>query len=108
MYAGEFPFGEQCRHRTATNVAVAQEQHPRRSAELRERFPGVGWPHVRTALSIARECRTILGGSGITLEYSPLRHANNLESVLTYEGTHEVHTLVVGEALTGVNAFGRG
>ncbi|MEU8240381.1 acyl-CoA dehydrogenase family protein [Actinoplanes missouriensis] len=61
--------------------------------------------NVRTALSIARECRTILGGSGITLEYSPLRHANNLESVLTYEGTSEIHTLVVGQALTGHAAF---
>ncbi|MEU4556974.1 acyl-CoA dehydrogenase family protein [Actinoplanes sp. NPDC023936] len=61
--------------------------------------------NVRTALAIARECRTILGGSGITLEYSPLRHANNLESVLTYEGTSEIHTLVVGQALTGHAAF---
>jgi glutaryl-CoA dehydrogenase len=61
--------------------------------------------NVRTALSIARECRTILGGSGITLEYSPLRHANNLESVLTYEGTSEIHTLVIGQKLTGVAAF---
>ncbi|MBB2942529.1 glutaryl-CoA dehydrogenase [Actinoplanes lutulentus] len=61
--------------------------------------------NVRTALSIARECRTILGGSGITLEYSPLRHANNLESVLTYEGTSEIHTLVIGQTLTGHAAF---
>ena len=61
--------------------------------------------NVREALAIARECRTILGGSGITLEYSPLRHANNLESVLTYEGTSEIHTLVIGEALTGHPAY---
>ncbi|WP_229069484.1 acyl-CoA dehydrogenase family protein [Actinoplanes sp. DH11] len=61
--------------------------------------------NVRTALAIARECRTILGGSGITLEYSPLRHANNLESVLTYEGTSEIHTLVIGQTLTGLSAF---
>jgi glutaryl-CoA dehydrogenase len=61
--------------------------------------------NVRTALAIARESRTILGGSGITLEYSPLRHANNLESVLTYEGTSEIHTLVIGQALTGHAAF---
>jgi glutaryl-CoA dehydrogenase len=61
--------------------------------------------NVRTALRIARECRTILGGSGITLEYSPLRHANNLESVLTYEGTSEIHTLVIGQRLTGHAAF---
>jgi glutaryl-CoA dehydrogenase len=61
--------------------------------------------NVRKAIAIARECRTILGGSGITLEYSPLRHANNLESVLTYEGTSEIHTLVIGQALTGHAAY---
>jgi glutaryl-CoA dehydrogenase len=61
--------------------------------------------NVREALAIARECRTILGASGITLEYPVLRHANNLESVLTYEGTSEVHQLVIGQALTGENAF---
>ncbi|MFC7527373.1 acyl-CoA dehydrogenase family protein [Actinoplanes sp. GCM10030250] len=61
--------------------------------------------NVRKALAIARECRTILGGSGITLEYSPLRHANNLESVLTYEGTSEIHTLVIGQTLTGLPAY---
>ncbi|KAA0111281.1 acyl-CoA dehydrogenase family protein [Mycolicibacterium sp. P1-5] len=61
--------------------------------------------NVREALAIARECRTLLGGSGITLEYSPLRHANNLESVLTYEGTSEMHLLSIGKALTGQAAF---
>jgi glutaryl-CoA dehydrogenase len=61
--------------------------------------------NVRGALEVARSARTILGGNGITLEYPVIRHMNNLESVLTYEGTHEVHTLVVGEALTGENAF---
>ncbi len=61
--------------------------------------------NVREALAIAREARTILGANGITLEYPVLRHANNLESVLTYEGTSEVHSLVLGEALTGHRAF---
>jgi len=61
--------------------------------------------NVRGALEVARTARTILGGNGITLEYPVIRHMNNLESVLTYEGTHEVHTLVVGQALTGENAF---
>jgi glutaryl-CoA dehydrogenase len=61
--------------------------------------------NVRGAIEVARTARTILGGNGITLEYPVIRHANNLESVLTYEGTHEVHTLVVGNALTGENAF---
>ncbi len=59
----------------------------------------------RVALDVARECRTILGASGVTTEYAPLRHANNLESVLTYEGTSEVHQLVIGQALTGISAF---
>ncbi len=61
--------------------------------------------NVREALAIAREARTILGANGITLEYPVLRHANNLESVLTYEGTSEVHSLVLGEAITGHRAF---
>ncbi len=61
--------------------------------------------NVREALAIARECRTILGANGVTLEYPVLRHANNLESVLTYEGTSEVHQLIVGQALTGESAF---
>jgi glutaryl-CoA dehydrogenase len=61
--------------------------------------------NVRGALEVARSARTILGANGVTLEYPVIRHVNNLESVLTYEGTHEVHTLVVGEALTGQNAF---
>ncbi|MEN0137700.1 MAG: acyl-CoA dehydrogenase family protein, partial [Rhodococcus sp. (in: high G+C Gram-positive bacteria)] len=61
--------------------------------------------NVREAIAIARECRTILGANGITLEYPVIRHANNLESVLTYEGTSEVHQLVIGKALTGEAAF---
>jgi glutaryl-CoA dehydrogenase len=60
---------------------------------------------TRTAIEIARTCRTLLGANGISGEYPILRHANNLESVLTYEGTAEVHQLVLGRALTGVNAF---
>ncbi|WP_328405955.1 acyl-CoA dehydrogenase family protein [Nocardia sp. NBC_00403] len=60
---------------------------------------------TREAIAIARECRTILGANGITLDYPVLRHANNLESVLTYEGTAEVHQLVLGKALTDANAF---
>ncbi|MGV9713108.1 acyl-CoA dehydrogenase family protein [Gordonia sp. NPDC003424] len=61
--------------------------------------------NVREAIAIARECRTILGANGITLEYPVIRHANNLESVLTYEGTSEVHQLTIGQALTGEGAF---
>jgi glutaryl-CoA dehydrogenase len=61
--------------------------------------------NVREAIDIARTCRTILGGSGITLEYPVLRHAANLESVLTYEGTSEIHQLTIGQALTGIPAY---
>jgi glutaryl-CoA dehydrogenase len=61
--------------------------------------------NVREALEIARTARTILGANGVTLEYPVIRHANNLESVLTYEGTSEIHTLILGEAITGVAAF---
>ena len=61
--------------------------------------------NVRGAIEVARSARTILGANGVTLEYPVIRHVNNLESVLTYEGTHEVHTLVVGQALTGESAF---
>jgi glutaryl-CoA dehydrogenase len=62
--------------------------------------------NVREALGIARQARTILGANGITLEYPVIRHANNLESVLTYEGTSEIHTLILGETITGLRAFG--
>ena len=61
--------------------------------------------NVREALQIAREARTILGANGISLEYPVMRHMNNLETVLTYEGTSEIHTLAVGEEITGLSAF---
>lgn len=63
------------------------------------------WNNCRMAIDIARECRDLLGGAGITTEHSPIRHALNLESVITYEGTETVHQLVVGRELTGINAF---
>jgi glutaryl-CoA dehydrogenase len=73
---------------------------------LRPEMVSVGkLDNVRSALAVARECRTLLGANGISLEYPVLRHANNLESVLTYEGTSEVHALVIGKALTGLDAF---
>jgi glutaryl-CoA dehydrogenase len=61
--------------------------------------------NVNAALEIARSARSILGGAGITTEYSVFRHMSNLETVLTYEGTHEIHMLVLGQALTGIAAF---
>lgn len=62
--------------------------------------------NVEMALRIARECRQICGGMGITADFPFMRHAMNLESVITYEGTHEVHLLITGMDITGINAFG--
>ena len=76
------------------------------SAELTAAQVSVGkLNNVRESLTIAHQCRTILGANGISGEYPVLRHANNLESVLTYEGTSEIHQLVIGQALTGLSAF---
>ena len=61
--------------------------------------------NVRMALDVARRARGVLGANGITLEYPVVRHMNNLESVFTYEGTDEIHTLVLGQAITGIGAF---
>ena len=63
------------------------------------------WNNVRMALDVARDCRDMLGGSGISAEFSPVRHMLNLESVITYEGTETVHQLVIGKELTGISAF---
>ena len=63
------------------------------------------WNNVRMALDIARDARDILGGAGISVEYCPIRHMLNLESVVTYEGTETIHELVVGKELTGASAF---
>ena len=61
--------------------------------------------NVREAIEVAREARTVFGGNGVTLDYPPMRHMSNLESVRTYEGTDEVHTLILGNAITGIPAF---
>jgi glutaryl-CoA dehydrogenase len=61
--------------------------------------------NVRNALEVARTARSILGANGITLEYPVIRHMANLETVYTYEGTNEIHTLILGEAITGIPAF---
>jgi glutaryl-CoA dehydrogenase len=61
--------------------------------------------NVRAAIEIARQARTILGANGVTLEYPVIRHAANLESVLTYEGTEEIHALTLGQAITGESAY---
>jgi len=63
------------------------------------------WNNCRMALDVARDCRDMLGGSGISAEYVPIRHMLNLESVITYEGTETIHQLTIGRELTGLNAF---
>jgi glutaryl-CoA dehydrogenase len=107
--------GFQLTQKKFADLAVALSQMrltARRLGELKD--AGRSAPHhisfgkfanVRAALDICREARSILGGSGITTEYPVLRHALNLETVYTYEGTHEVHTLVLGSRLTGIDAF---
>jgi glutaryl-CoA dehydrogenase len=76
------------------------------AGQLRQEQVSFGKYHnVTAAMEVARSARTVLGANGITLEYPVLRHANNLESVLTYEGTHEMHTLILGQAITGIAAF---
>ena len=105
----------------------SRESCARALRELAGRYPGRVWLHrlpenggkaapeqvslckrnnVQAALNIARVARSIYGANGITDEYPPVRHMLNLESVYTYEGTHEVHTLILGKAITGINAFG--
>jgi glutaryl-CoA dehydrogenase len=80
--------------------------HLKDDGTLRPEQVSIGkFNNVKASLDIARECRAILGGNGITLEYPVIRHMNNLESVFTYEGTHEIHTLTLGQALTGIAAY---
>jgi glutaryl-CoA dehydrogenase len=99
-----------------TNMAVALSQAWLLGIQLgRQKEQGKHTPamvsvckmnNVRTALDVARTCRDILGGNGITDAYPVMRHMNNLETVFTYEGTHDVHALVIGAHLTGIPAFG--
>lgn len=85
----------------AAHLGKLKDQH-----KLRPEQVSVGKKNnARMALEVARESRSMLGGSGITLEYPIIRHMNNLESVYTYEGTNEIHTLVIGQALTGIAAY---
>jgi glutaryl-CoA dehydrogenase len=63
------------------------------------------WNNCRMALNVARDCRDLLGGAGISAEFVPIRHMLNLESVITYEGTETIHQLTIGRALTGLSAF---
>ncbi|MCI1709546.1 MAG: hypothetical protein LKM39_03615 [Chiayiivirga sp.] len=91
-------------HAGAAAVAAARSTEGRRHHAAAQ-VSLAKWNNCRMAIDIARECRDLLGGAGITTEHSPIRHALNLESVITYEGTETVHQLVIGRELTGINAF---
>jgi glutaryl-CoA dehydrogenase len=91
-----------------TNMQLLAMEAARLKGEKKLRPPHVSMikrHNVRAALDIARTCRDILGGNGITLEYPVMRHLCNLETVITYEGTHDIHTLVLGQEVTGIAAF---
>jgi glutaryl-CoA dehydrogenase len=91
-----------------TNMQLLAMEAARLKGEKRLRPPHVSMikrHNVRAALDIARNCRDILGGNGITLEYPVMRHMCNLETVVTYEGTHDIHTLILGQDVTGIAAF---
>jgi glutaryl-CoA dehydrogenase len=91
---------------TRSNLLALQLGRLKEAGRLRPEQVSLGkLANVDAALRVARSARTVLGANGITLEYPVLRHANNLESVLTYEGTAEVHALTLGAALTGISAF---
>ena len=91
-------FGES---ETADRLATLKER-----GELRPQQVSMGKRHnVRMAREVARTAREMLGGNGITTDYSPMRHLANIETVYTYEGTHDIHTLILGEDLTGIAAF---
>lgn len=120
-YAGEREvFGRPLSAMQLTQARLAEMALSLQQAQLlalhlgRRKEAGLLRPHeismgkltsVRAAIDVAREARALLGGNGVSLEHSPMRHAANLESVRTYEGTDEVHTLVIGQALTGISAF---
>jgi glutaryl-CoA dehydrogenase len=91
-----------------TNMQLLAMEAARLKAEKKLRPPHVSMikrHNVHAALEIARACREILGGNGITLEYPIMRHMCNLETVFTYEGTHDIHTLILGQEVTGIAAF---
>ena len=91
-----------------TNMQLLAMEAARLKGDKKLRPPHVSMikrHNVRAALDVARNCRDILGGNGITLEYPVMRHMCNLETVITYEGTHDIHTLVLGQEVTGIAAF---
>jgi len=97
---------EMARKITMAQLLVVQLARMKDSAQMTPAQVSLAkWNNCRMALDIARDCRDMLGGAGISAEYVPIRHALNLESVITYEGTETIHQLTIGRELTGINAF---
>jgi len=114
------PFGRSLAERQAVQIRLAEMARRITSAQLLALHLGrlqqqgsmtpvqvslAKWNNCRMALEVARDCRDLLGGAGISVEYAPIRHMLNLETVITYEGTETIHQLTVGRELTGKSAF---
>ena len=104
--ATQIRLAEMARGITTAQVLALQLGRLKDSGKLEPAHVSMAkWNNCRMALDVARDCRDLLGGAGISAEYVPIRHMLNLESVITYEGTETIHQLTVGRALTGINAF---
>ena len=104
--ATQIRLAEMARGITTAQVLALQLGRLKDSGKLEPAHVSLAkWNNCRMALDVARDCRDLLGGAGISAEYVPIRHMLNLESVITYEGTETIHQLTIGRTLTGVNAF---
>ena len=104
--ATQIRLAEKARGITTAQVLALQLGRLKDSGKLEPAHVSMAkWNNCRMALNVARDCRDLLGGAGISAEYVPIRHMLNLESVITYEGTETIHQLTIGRALTGINAF---
>jgi len=104
--ATQIRLAEMARGITTAQVLALQLGRLKDSGKLEPAHVSMAkWNNCRMALDVARDCRDLLGGAGISAEYVPIRHMLNLESVITYEGTETIHQLTIGRALTGINAF---
>ncbi|AWH31550.1 acyl-CoA dehydrogenase family protein [Stenotrophomonas sp. SAU14A_NAIMI4_8] len=104
--SAQIKLAEMARRITTAQLLALQLGRLKEAGQLKPQQVSLAkWNNCRMAIDIARECRDLLGGAGITTEHVAIRHALNLESVITYEGTETVHQLVIGRELTGINAF---
>lgn len=104
--SAQIKLAEMARRITTAQLLALQLGRLKEAGQLQPQQVSLAkWNNCRMAIDLARECRDLLGGAGITTEHVAIRHALNLESVITYEGTETVHQLVIGRELTGINAF---